>query len=505
MYFFGYNSIVDKDLKPEVGKHVNFDLHRRNEKEQVAVRIRSLIESSTSNKCKKDDDFIDAVVNWYKPEKRYGYVTCENSCDAFLHLNILLKAGVDSVKPKQLLKVKLVEDKYPGKKAVSEVMVLSNSGHNPAKAHPRQPKYPPANFKLSSNDLTEIPSSTSNEKRPGSAHSSTSSHSISLAPSARMHFRGPPPLHSRMDRPQMQHAPFNSFPRMPNSPMHPAMMPRYPNFYDERPRTPNREAYFNRPPRSPNGIDFYHGPSGASNWEHGTPRIPNGDFYNLPYTGRPPMRPNIFNGPPMMPNGDFFNRSPRAQVRPNRMPNRPDFLTRHPKASNTEKRSKGPPTTPTASLRPTRQSRPSAPNQNINSMHIARPRYSPRNFSKRHHTPVTNPEYAKIKQQISQKQNLLRTINVSKLPDAGQRLRNQIKDLQVKMENLNMNDDVVETEIAKSKKDVVVVPDLFYDHSCYDKSHLQKSQKDNALGGRSPKLLEIQQVVIQQVEFIARN
>ena len=502
-YYFGYNSIVDKELHPKVGQHVNFELYRKSEKEQVAVRIRSLSEASNHKKNKKrDDEFIDAVVNWFKPEKKYGYVTCENSFDAFLHQNILLKAGVHSVKPKQLLKVKLIEDKYPGKKSVCDVIVLDNSGRNPTMAYPRQPKYPPANFKFSSDDLTEIPSNKSNDKRPGSSHSNSSSHSMSLAPSARMPCHGPPPLHSRMIRPPMQPPPYG-YPRMPTSPINPGMnmIPRYPaDYFDGPPRTPNRSGYFNRPPRIPNERDFYNVPPAPPNWAgdfNGPPRSPNGPF-------RAPMQPNVFNGPPVTPNGDFCNRPPIA---PNNEfceapmfmgPNPANFPNRPVREPYQEAFFQRPPRTPNSNVQPSRQSRPSTPNYLKNSGHIGRPRFnSPRNFNQHQRTPITNPEYAKIKQQISQKQNLLKTINISKLPDAGQRLRDQIKELQEKMKNMNMNENIVKTEIVKlknEKKPTVKPPHLFYDVSCYNKSLLPKPHKSDALGGRSVKLSEIQQV-----------
>lgn len=51
---------------------------------------------------------------------------------------------------------------------------------------------------------------------------------------------------------------------------------------------------------------------------------------------------------------------------------------------------------------------------------------------------------AKIKQQIHQKEGLLKHIKVSKLPDAGQRLHDQIKYLKKKLNTLSMYDNADE-------------------------------------------------------------
>ena len=417
-YYFGFNSVIDQDLSVEIGRLVTFELYKKNDREQVAVSICSLDGSSiatsktasnTSSKnktVKNDDDFIDATVLWFSTVKNYGYVACKNADDAFIHSNILRKAGVESVKPRQKLKVKLVENKYPGKKAVSDVIILNNSKHNPGMAYPRPPRYPPSNLVFSSNDLTAIPSSTSDDsiRIPNGSHSTTTSlHSPQIA---RMPFNRPPSgshFHPQMSGCPLRPGPYNEPLRTPTSPMSSGLMPGY---------------------------------------QH-----------------------------------SLLNTLPDAQ-------NQGDF--------------RGLPRTPSNNGRSLRMSRPSTPDHHLsglsmhsNLMRNVRPNASPRNVFQHERVPVTNPEYAKLKQQISQKENLLKTLNLGKLPDAGQRLRNQIRELKLKISNLSMHEESIETEIVTSKspkengkKVAAKPPYLFYDASIYSKYHHQKQSKATR-GGRT--------------------
>ena len=419
-YFFGFRSILDKELKPKVGVVVSFELYKKNEKESVAVSIRR---AQAPNKSTSSDasEYINAVVSWFSDEKRYGYVTCENSEDAFLHVNCLQKAGVSTVKPKQRIKVKLVENKYPGKKAVSDVILLNNSRRYPEMLHPREPKYDKSNQRCSANDLAEIPESLVNHEK-------------------------------RRDGPNFVNALANNsfpFPRMPHPGQQSPGLPKE-NFFP----TPN--SFYGPPYHSHYGEDVYERPNAFD------------QQYRMRYE-EPPRMPVPFNAYP---------NSPSPYVGPR--PYEAGFYN-------------APPRTPNSSSGAVRMPCPSTPGQNCQQDSYppnmrTQPGFKTYRNSPSQKLPITNPEYAKIKQQIHQKENLLKSLNLTKLPDAGQRLRDQIKDLKHKMKNLSMHDKEIVTEVAypqtskeKPRKKVPLVDALpiKYDTSVYAKyNHERKKQEE---------------------------
>ena len=379
-YYFGFNSISEKDLQPKVGQLVSFDLYRRNENESVAVRIRSLVQSSD------DGDFVDAVVLWYKPEKNFGYVKCENSCDAFLHVRFLHKVGLNSVRPGEKIKVKVVENKYPGKMAVSQVMLYKELKYSGAKDPQRQPKYPPPQVQSSctSDELTAIPcSSASNEKR---SNATKPQRPFPRSFSANYRYY-PPRVH---DGPS---------PRMVNS---------YPG-----------------PSRMPGGYGCFRNTS--MNYSDGPPL-----YISSPYGKSEPRMHN--SSVPHTPTRNFNGPLHTHMQNPGSMPMRMPF------PSPTQNHPRG------GQFYPPGYSMPGPGNFHLSTTNS--PRFMPRQTPRPR--PITNPEYAKVKQQIFQKEGLLKTLNVRKLPDAGQRLYDQIKELKEKLKTLSMYDESESDSETKS-------------------------------------------------------
>ena len=354
-YYFAFTSISDSSLKPFVGQHVFFDLFQKNDHEKVAVRIRPKAAS-------EHDSFIKATIAWFSAEKRYGYVTCENSCDAFLHIKKLEKIGLQTISKGRPVKVKLGDSKYPGKKEVVDIIVdcensypyynncqFNNSVKHSSRCHTMK--------NCSSNDFTAIPSSSSNE-----TSSAVESHKV------------------------------RSFRTSTGSPQ------QY-SAYNSKSYT-NSHSYPLSPPTMPGTSGVFPMPPFPT-----SPRVPNPGMANIP--------------------------SFPHQLVP---------LYRN-------------------SCSPARNNVPVHINHtNLSSMNQ---RGRPRHFTPKPTKLVTNPEYAKIKQQIHQKEGLLKHINLSKLPDAGQRLRDQIKELNKKLESLSMdNKDDKLTELTSQKENKPTVHEL---------------------------------------------
>lgn len=333
-YFFSFNSIIDASLKPAIKQPVIFEGYSRNEKEYVAVRIRPASD--------QNNNFLNATVSWFSTEKRYGYVTCENSFDAFLHIKYLLEIGLQQVNKGQHVKVKIRESKYPGRKEVFEIIVDSNSQRKEYSSFPKHHSSESQKYnslyhqplkKCSANDFTAIPSSSSNE---------TSSAQRS----------------------------FNAKP-----------LGAYKNCHYQHPIHEGNSSYGHSAPPTM---------SGAS---------------------------GVFPAP--------FSYFPKMNGHSNKHSLSRNFETCY-SVSPRHPRSNGP-----VSLNQSKS---------LNRDKIEEPRlYSPQPSK-----VVTNPEYAKIKQQIHQKEGLLKHIKVSKLPDAGQRLHDQIKCLKKKLNALSMYDNTDE-------------------------------------------------------------
>ena len=62
-----------------------------------------------------EDEPIYSVVTWFNPKRRFGFVELsEGSGDAFLHRNVLVRAGIEAVEPCTTLKVRVIRgDKGP--------------------------------------------------------------------------------------------------------------------------------------------------------------------------------------------------------------------------------------------------------------------------------------------------------------------------------------------------------------------------------------------------------
>ena len=63
-----------------------------------------------NNQWKPDEDEpIYSVVTWFNPKRRFGFVELsEGSGDAFLHRNVLVRAGIEAVEPCTTLKVRVI-------------------------------------------------------------------------------------------------------------------------------------------------------------------------------------------------------------------------------------------------------------------------------------------------------------------------------------------------------------------------------------------------------------
>ena len=87
----------------------------------------------------------DAIVKWFKPEKGFGFVELsDGSGDAFLHINTLEVAGVDSVVPGTQLSVQVSQGaKGPQVAAVLSVGdVVEQAAPARRPAAPRAPQRP---------------------------------------------------------------------------------------------------------------------------------------------------------------------------------------------------------------------------------------------------------------------------------------------------------------------------------------------------------------------------
>ena len=56
-----------------------------------------------------EDEPIHSVVKWFNPKRRFGFVELsDGSGDAFLHRNVLVRAGIEAVAPCTTLKVRVI-------------------------------------------------------------------------------------------------------------------------------------------------------------------------------------------------------------------------------------------------------------------------------------------------------------------------------------------------------------------------------------------------------------
>jgi CspA family cold shock protein len=56
-----------------------------------------------------EDEPIYSVVKWFNPKRRFGFVELsDGSGDAFLHRNVLVRAGIEAVEPCTTLKVRVI-------------------------------------------------------------------------------------------------------------------------------------------------------------------------------------------------------------------------------------------------------------------------------------------------------------------------------------------------------------------------------------------------------------
>ena len=62
-----------------------------------------------------EDEPIYSVVKWFNPKRRFGFIELsDGSGDAFLHRNVLVRAGIEVVEPCTTLKVRIIRgDKGP--------------------------------------------------------------------------------------------------------------------------------------------------------------------------------------------------------------------------------------------------------------------------------------------------------------------------------------------------------------------------------------------------------
>ena len=56
-----------------------------------------------------EDEPIYSIVKWFNPKRRFGFVELsDGSGDAFLHRNVLVRAGIEAVEPCTTLKVRVI-------------------------------------------------------------------------------------------------------------------------------------------------------------------------------------------------------------------------------------------------------------------------------------------------------------------------------------------------------------------------------------------------------------
>ena len=89
---------------------------------------------------------VQAVVKWYNADKGFGFVQLANgSGDAFLHVSVVERSGLDSIPPGATLEVRA----GPGPKGpqVSEILSVDSSTAQqepPRRPRPERPMYPQA-------------------------------------------------------------------------------------------------------------------------------------------------------------------------------------------------------------------------------------------------------------------------------------------------------------------------------------------------------------------------
>ena len=65
------------------------------------------------------------TVKWFNPEKGYGFITPDNGKeDAFIHLNTLRDAGIETLSPGQKVSFDLIEDR--DKVSAGNIKLLSS-------------------------------------------------------------------------------------------------------------------------------------------------------------------------------------------------------------------------------------------------------------------------------------------------------------------------------------------------------------------------------------------
>lgn len=101
---------------------------------------------------------MDATVNWYNPEKGFGFVALDDgSGDAFLHVSVLQTVGLSSLEPGTKLSVEVTEGQKG--KQVASIFNVDESTATPAAAAPRPPRGPrpgPSGPRYDAQDATDL-------------------------------------------------------------------------------------------------------------------------------------------------------------------------------------------------------------------------------------------------------------------------------------------------------------------------------------------------------------